>query len=105
MIIFGDLYQLRPVCGKAIFKDHPDMCGTHLWRDLFHIMELTENVRQVKDPVYAQLLNRIRVGKHLPEDIQLLLSRHIKYQPQRPETAYQHIFPTGNSDSRTMTTN
>ena len=73
VIVFGVLYQLRPVCGEAIFKDHDEMCGYHLWRDLFQIVELTEDVRQLNDPDYARILNRIRVGKHTIRDIKTLL--------------------------------
>ena len=89
VIAFGDLYQLRPVCGKAIFKQHDDMCGTHIWRDLFCMVELTENVRQMKDPEYASILNRIRVAKHTKQDLDILRTRK-----NTSSNEQQHLFPT-----------
>ena len=91
VLTFGDLFQLRPVYGRSVFKNHDNMCGTHLWRDLFFCEELTENVRQIADPHYANLLNRIRTGTQTREDLQVLRT---KICNDTNNSATQHIFPT-----------
>ena len=49
--------------------------GTNsLWRR-FKVINLEKNHRQGKDKEYADLLNRVRVGKHTAEDIELLKTR------------------------------
>ena len=92
VIVFGDLFQLRPVYGGSIFKDHPDMPFMHLWKDLFWFVELTENIRQSSDKSYAQLLNRIREGTHTRQDIKTLLD--CKKQTNDACMSEQHIYPT-----------
>ena len=67
------------------------MCDTHLWRDLFFCEELTENVHQITNPQYANVLNRIRTGSHTIEDIKLL---HTKTCEDNCDSQMQHIFPT-----------
>ena len=67
------------------------LCDTHLWRDLFFCEELTENVRQITDPQYANLLNRIRTDSHTIEDIKLLRTKTCEDTCDSP---LQHIFPT-----------
>ena len=39
--------------------------------------ELTENVRQKGDPVYAEMMSRIRIGSPTDDDVKLLLKRMI----------------------------
>ena len=67
MILTGDLFQLKPVTGLPIYRNHK------LWH-LFAYTQLNENVRQAGDPIYARLLNRARQGILLDKDIQLLIS-------------------------------
>ena len=86
IIVFGDLFQLRPVRGKHIFHNHI------LWRT-FSFLKLTSNVRQCADKEYAQLLNRARIGALQPCDIELLASRLI--DPERNDIPDAlHIYPT-----------
>lgn len=89
IIAFGDLYQLRPVFGSAIFSKQSS--AGHLWKDNFQMIELTENQRQLKDPTYAQLLNRIRIGEHTDVDIQVLQNRIQSSNHSLQQ--YLHIFP------------
>ena len=64
IIAVGDFYQLPPVHGKLIFDSQVSTSlGTHLWKDLFHMIELNHIERQKGDPAFIELLSRIRIGK------------------------------------------
>ena len=85
----GDLYQLPPVCGKAIYEDFPDVTivtnTLHLFKNFFCPIFLTISQRQREDEAFAQLL-RARVGEMLPEDCALLNSRSLNLDnPKRAE--------------------
>ena len=59
-----DLQQLSPVMKPvfALSKDgYKQLNPTHLWRDMFHLYELTEIMRQKNNKDFAQLLNRVRL--------------------------------------------
>ena len=60
VIAVGDFYQLPPVRDSFLFQNGKDYVPgtTHLWRDLFRLVELKANMRQHGDATYAQLLNR-----------------------------------------------
>ena len=74
--LIGDPAQLKPVLGSYIFAtpNCPDYKlaygdGTEsLWRS-FKVINLEENHRQGKDKDYADMLNRMRMGKQTREDI------------------------------------
>ena len=92
LFVFGDLMQLQPVQGRFIFDD-PKVEGVRelhecepRWK-LFQCIELETNHRQGKDKVYADLLNRIRVGEHTEEDIELLETRIRKMDDKDVKTA------------------
>ena len=80
IVLSGDLLQLPPVKAAQIFeaprgekyREYYEMCS--LW-DMFECIELTHNHRQAEDWEYAELLNRIRMGKHTEEDLKMLASR------------------------------
>lgn len=81
VIVVGDFFQLKPIKGKYVFHNKL------IWH-LFSPVFLTENVRQIEDPSYAQLLNRARVGLLTSQDIKLLLIRvNVR------DTDCLHIFP------------
>ena len=76
----GDILQLRPCRARYIFEE--PVCqdykiafysGTH-WKK-FKVIILEENHRQNEDRDYADLLNRVRVGKQTQDDIKLLETR------------------------------
>ena len=84
MVLFGDAMQLRPM-GKYIFE-RPDDPKRGLHYDLdkglwgkFQFILLTENHRQGNDKIYANLLNRVSVGEMTDEDMELLMTRHRRY--------------------------
>ena len=77
IIAVGGIYQLPPVRDRFVFQNGRGYvpASTHLWRDLFTMVELHTNMQQRNDTSYSELLNRIRTGNHTTEDIQLLLTR------------------------------
>ena len=77
VIACGDLFQLRPVCDSPIFQLPRSAYGalaTNLWQDLFKMCELTQIMRQ-ENMEFAQLLNRLREGKHTENDVAVLKTR------------------------------
>ena len=48
-----------------------------MWQDNFNMFELQEIIRQKESKYYAQILNRLREGKHTNEDIMKLKERLI----------------------------
>ena len=77
---FGDMMQLKPCMGRYICDEpiNPDFQITHRiksrWR-MFKSLILELNHRQGEDRPYADLLNRVRVGKMTQEDLDLLETR------------------------------
>ena len=71
VILVGDYYQLPPVKERFIFEDtkRPEDSklifsgGLHIFRDLFYMIELTQQQRQKGDPKFTNLLNLIRKGE------------------------------------------
>ena len=98
IILVGDLFQLRPVGDGWIFSNVTSNYASlapNLWQSHFTMFELTEIMRQKDDSQFAELLNRIREGKHTSDDINLLQSRSISfdspgYQQLKNEL---HLFP------------
>ena len=80
VIVLGDLMQMSPVTGRYIFREPRDkqfaLANTidPLWKK-FSCLNLEENHRQGEDKEYAEMLNRIRVGKETQEDIEKLKER------------------------------
>lgn len=83
VIAFGDLFQLKPVMDSWVFATgyntgcELEILGPNLWKDLFSFFELTEIMRQKDDLRFAQLLNRLREGNQVLDDIELLKERVI----------------------------
>ena len=82
VMLFGDPAQLKPVRGSYIFaapncNDYKIAYGDgeeSLWRS-FSVINLEENHRQGNDKIYADMLNRMRIGKHTQEDLENLRSK------------------------------
>ncbi|XP_033758253.1 uncharacterized protein LOC117340598 [Pecten maximus] len=98
VITLGDFYQLPPVSpGKFVFMGESEYI--HKWRDLFTMVELTENMRQKEDKLYADILFRIRTATHSAEDVEKLCSRvttvNSEIDCQRePFVNALHLYPT-----------
>ena len=80
VFVFGDMMQLRPCMGRYICEEplNKDFKVTHAlsprWK-MFDVILLETNHRQGNDKSYAELLNRLRIGKHTKQDIELLNER------------------------------
>ena len=98
IITVGDLFQLKPVFDHWIFensKDGYNSLATNTWQQYFQMFELSQIMRQ-KDKEFAEMLNRIREGKHNQNDIDILKERILKLDPVHadyPITA-THLFST-----------
>lgn len=73
IVAVGDLFQLQPVMVGYIFKDLDNseysVLAFNLWQQHFRMFELHEIMRQRESKMFAQLLNRLREGKHSPVKI------------------------------------
>ena len=98
VIAVGDFYQLPPVRDSFLFQNGKDYVPgtTHLWRDLFQLIELEQNMRQKADASYARLLNHVRTGSHTYEDISMLQSRILSSDKlvKPPFSTALHLLPT-----------
>ena len=80
IFLFGDIMQLRPVLGRYIFEEPLNetfllaFLTASLWKK-FEIVILRHNHRQGEDKIYADILNRFRIGEVTEEDEKVLESR------------------------------
>lgn len=72
LIVFGDLFQLKPVHGSYIFDTTKPQ--SYLWQK-FDALFLTTNHQQAEDKEWAEILNRIRIGQPSDTDIKALEQR------------------------------
>ena len=91
VVLCGDLMQLRPIKANWIFdeprgEDFKDSYELQSLWELFKPVELKHNHRQGNDRIYADLLNRVRVGKMTRADLNILRSRLTKKFP--PNAVY-----------------
>ena len=95
VIAVGDLFQLEPVFDGYVFealKDSYCALATNLWRKHFTMYELCQIMRQRDSRLFAEILNRLREGKHTEEDIRTLKGRLIsENDPNYPSHA-PHLF-------------
>ena len=99
IITVGDLFQLKPVFDHWIFENSKDgytALATNLWQQYFQMFELSEVMRQREDKEFAEILNRIREGKHTEADIEVLKGRILNLSPQHPDYPINptHLFST-----------
>ena len=96
VIAFGDLMQIPPTLGRYVFDEpiNPEFHIGHsldpLWQK-FSSITLEKNHRQGKDRTYADLLNRVRVGEHTEEDVELLETRVRAAEDKDIKNAQVHI--------------
>ena len=73
IIANGDLFQLEPVMDGYIFKDMNNLeygiLAPNIWQERFKMFELHEIMRQRESKQFAEMLNRLREGNHIKEDI------------------------------------
>jgi DNA replication protein DnaC len=96
VIALGDLFQLPPVHGEFVFSTRKQLqMSTHLWRDLFTFIDLTQNMRQKGDTRFAESLLRFRTGCHTIDDINMLATRTLDHVDinSEPFAASLHLYP------------
>ena len=95
IIAIGDLFQLEPVIDGFIFKDLKNLdyavLAPSLWHQHFRMFELNEIMRQRDSKVFAELLTRLREGKHRESDISKLKERVVREDITNPLDA-PHLF-------------
>lgn len=87
MIVFGDLFQLKPIFDGWIFQNYSGqnsyaVLAPSLWKENFEMYELIEIMRQKDDKQYAQMMNRLREGSQTEDDINALGKRCISATAQ-----------------------
>ena len=95
IIAIGDLFQLEHFMYGYIFKDLKSLdyavLAPNLWHQHFRMFELNGIMRQRDSKVFAELLNRLREGKHMESDILKLKERVIQEDTINPLDA-PHLF-------------
>jgi hypothetical protein len=98
ILAVGDLLQLPPVADAAVFQPskHDRMSRLYgsLWQNNFRLLELTEVQRQIGDPSFADILNRVRQGNKEPQDMAKLNTRVIKTDDAQYPKSILHIYAT-----------
>ena len=96
VIAIGDLFQLQPVMDGYVFKNTDNfeygILAPNLWKELFKMFELSEIMKQQESKEFAELLNRLREGKHTKKDIDKLKQRIIKSGDANYPMDAPHLF-------------
>ena len=95
ILMCGDLYQLKPVRDCWIFENIDNAYGSlapNLFQDNFVFFELDEIMRQKDDKLFAELLNRIRIGTYTSDDLVMLHSAKITETQSRIMLDVPHFF-------------
>lgn len=96
IVAIGDLFQLEPDMDRYIFKhvSHSEyaVLAPNKWQDLFKMFELKEIMRQRDSKVFAEILNRLREGKHTTDDILKLKERLIIENSVQDPLDVPHLF-------------
>ena len=82
ILALGDVLQIKPPLGSMIYASPKNQKSKSLWQipggnlwEKFESITLKTNHRQGENMIYANLLNRIRIGEHTDEDIETLKTR------------------------------
>ena len=100
VICLGDLYQLPPVREKWIFENNERGLSSleiNIWTEHFQLYELTEIMRQREEYQFAELLNRMRVGKLIPSDYLELQKQVVPHHESNDGLDCLHIFSTNDA--------
>ena len=96
IVAIGDLFQLEPVMDRYIFKNLDNseyaILAPNKWQDNFDMFELQKIMRQRDSKVFAEILNRLREGKHTKDDILKLKERLIKENSLNDPMDVPHLF-------------
>ena len=80
IVFFGDFLQLPTVTNLEIYSKEVELPvrwrqASSLWRSLNAVVILLQQMRQISDLLFSQMLHRIRLRVPTDEDIDLLNSR------------------------------
>src|SRR5204862_6090211 len=76
IIFMGDFLQIPADSHFDLYIDNPRwQQGHYLWRSVNAVVILRKQMRQEKDPRYAELLHRFRIHESTDEDIELRNTR------------------------------
>ena len=79
IIAIGELFQLQPAFDGYVFNDiqgsEYSILSPNLWKKYFTMYELNEIMRQCESKIFAEILNRLREGKHTENDIAKIKER------------------------------
>jgi len=83
VLFSGDFLQVCPPRGRFAFQ-------AAVWKQTLgrHAMVLTTHYRHVNDPLYLNLLLRMRVGTHTSSDMELLATRRVTNTTAPPDCAW-----------------
>ncbi len=110
VILFGDLFQLRPVMDGWIFEElqmptpndtkkrkkwkrkltSATVLAPNIWKENFTCFELTQVMRQKGDKVFCDILNRMREGDHTVDDVRVI-KQHCELQENGATNRFLHI--------------
>lgn len=105
LILTGDLFQIPPIPTKYGISRDKIVPGTdeffidsHIFKKSgMHIISLLFSYRQKEDPVYTNILDRMRVGANNGSDIAILSQRKYKSEEEKSmlmnDTSIVKIFP------------
>ena len=97
ILAVGDLFQLQPVGQNHVFglpSDSYARLHGSLWAENFHLIELTESMRQKEDQQFADLLMRVRTATCTQEDVELLKTRVVSKSDNGYPSDALHVFKT-----------
>lgn len=96
VITIGDLFQLTPVMDSNVFKETLEysILAPNPWQELLKMFEFDEIMRQRDCKLFAELLNRLREGKHTPQDIIKLRDRLVESTSDNYPLELPHVFAT-----------
>jgi PIF1-like helicase len=90
VILLGDLNQFSPVGGRAIWRQDIShnpllLAGKSIWTRITKVILLTEQMRQGKDLLFQQMLERARSATLTEEDVATLNSQTVAARLARGE--------------------
>ena len=80
-------YRGRSSCKQV---NPQNITAFQLWRNFKIISSLNENMRHCQDPEYGKFLQRLRLGEHTENDIEVLNSRYLN--PRTPNDKIHRDF-------------
>jgi ATP-dependent DNA helicase PIF1 len=76
LVLCGDFFQLPPITKSEELEEFEFLFETNSWKEkVEEIIVLNKIWRQHEDPIFANILNNMRLGSMEPEDISLLQNK------------------------------